>query len=116
MITKCMLRTGGGGGNSEVNFASGGGSEFSDSSSSVSIDEIVANPCITGRSRFFHTSADSLFNGEPMVTLMEASDDGEDLQGTYFMAMYFPFPAYLSYLKDLWSISSRNKISGTFNN
>ena len=48
MITKCMLRTGGGGGNSEVNFASGGGSEFSDSSSSVSIDEIVANPCITG--------------------------------------------------------------------
>ena len=47
MITKCMLRTGGGG-NSEVNFASGGGSEFSDSSSSVSIDEIVANPCITG--------------------------------------------------------------------
>ena len=80
MITKCMLRTGGG--SSEVNFASGGGgSEFSDSSSSVSIDEIVGP--ITGRSRFFHTSADSLFNGEPMVTLMEASDDGEDLQGIY---------------------------------
>jgi hypothetical protein len=43
---------------------------------------------ITGRSRFFHTSADSLFNGEPMVTLMEASDDGEDLQGMYFMAIW----------------------------
>ena len=37
-----------------------------------------------GRSKFLHTSADTLFKGEPMVTLMEASDDAsEDLQGTY---------------------------------
>ena len=83
MITKCMLRAGS---SSEVNLASGG-SEFSDSSSSVSIDDIVPTTLAVGslgaRSRFLHTSAETLFNGEPMVTLMEASDDGEDLQGKY---------------------------------
>ena len=84
MITKCMLRAGN---SSEVNLASGG-SEFSDSSSSVSIDDIVpttlAVASMGGRSKFLHTSADTLFKGEPMVTLMEASDDAsEDLQGTY---------------------------------
>ena len=88
MITKCMLRAGS---SSEVNLASGG-SEFSDSSSSVSIDDIVPTTLAVGslgaRSRFLHTSSDTLFNGEPMVTLMEASDDGEDLQGKYIETVH----------------------------
>ena len=54
-----------------------------------------------GRSKFLHTSADTLFKGEPMVTLMEASDDAsEDLQGTY-QHTRVPFKENISVVRKL---------------
>ena len=100
MITKCMLRVGSGmTSTSEANLASGG-SEFSDSSSSVSIDDlpptfgsqaagptgllaVVTAPSMasttSSRSRLLHISGvqnnEGLFtNDSTMMTLMEASD------------------------------------------
>ena len=108
MITKCMLRVGSSMTSvSEANLASGG-SEFSDSSSSVSIDDLPptfgcnqssgllavvttpATPSTTPpRSRLLHISGgstgDSLFvNDSTMMTLMEASDCDEFTGMTLF--------------------------------
>ena len=110
MITKCMLR--GGGMNSEAANLASGGSEFSDSSSSVSIDDFPPNfgastaasaaagllamvtPAGQGSrllSKLSNEAADdsptgnALFENDStttMVTLMEASDC-EDFPGKF---------------------------------
>lgn len=97
MITKCMLRASGM--NGEATTLASGGSEFSDSSSSVSIDDFPANNSTTGlltvvtttrrtasqKQRHLTPSATTLFEAEEagtMVTLMEASDC-EDFPGTF---------------------------------
>lgn len=92
MITKCMLRNGAGM-NAEVNLASGG-SEFSDSSSSVSIEDFPVTNMLAvvtsgaGRkSRLLPATNNTLFETTEeeaeaaMVTLMEASSDCEDFAG-----------------------------------
>ena len=119
MITKCMLRVGSSMTSvSEANLASGG-SEFSDSSSSVSIDDLPptfgcnqssgllavvttpATPSTTPpRSRLLHISGgstgDSLFvNDSTMMTLMEASDCDE-FTGMTKYDFYYAFTLFLT--------------------
>jgi hypothetical protein len=108
MITKCMLRPVSGMNNSsETNLASGGGSEFSDSSSSVSIEDLPPTTFSTtgapsgllafvtstipsassgGRSRMLNLSTGGMFSSNDsttMMTLMEASDC-DDFTGDYY--------------------------------